>query len=141
MNAFHVDNAHTDGDSIVQFANLNVIHMGDTHMKDVYPLIDRSANGSIDGFIMASEAVLARSDTGTKIIPGHGELANKSDLQRFHDMLVTARASIKSLVDQGKTEDQAVAAKPTAAALVEQWGKGLIKPDDFIRTTYQSLKR
>ena len=140
VNAFHVDNAHTDGDSIVQFANLNVIHMGDTYVKDVYPLIDRSANGSIEGFIMASEAVLARSDSGTKIIPGHGDLANKSDLQRFHDMLLTARASVKALVDQGKSEDEAVAAKPTAA-LDEQWGQGLIKPDDFVRTAYQSLKR
>jgi glyoxylase-like metal-dependent hydrolase (beta-lactamase superfamily II) len=140
VNAFHVDNAHTDGDSIVQFANLNVFHMGDTYVKDQYPLIDRSANGSLDGFISAAEAVLARSDSGTKIIPGHGELANKSDLQRFHDMLVTARASVKALVDQGKSEDEAVAAKPTAA-LDEQWGTGFIKADAFVRMAYQSLKR
>jgi glyoxylase-like metal-dependent hydrolase (beta-lactamase superfamily II) len=124
----------------VQFANLNVIHMGDTYVKDQYPLIDRSANGSIDGFITAAEAVLARSDSGTKIIPGHGDLANKGDLQRFHDMLVTARASIKALVDQGKSEDEAVAAKPFAA-LDEQWGKGFMKADDFARMAYQSLKR
>jgi glyoxylase-like metal-dependent hydrolase (beta-lactamase superfamily II) len=140
VNVFHVDNAHTDGDSIVQFANLNVFHTGDTYVKDQYPLIDISSQGSIDGFISASEAVLARSDAGTKIIPGHGELATKADLQRFHDMLVAVRAKIKALVDQGKSEDETVAAAPTAD-FDAQWGGGFMKPEPFTRMAYQSLKR
>jgi len=140
VNVVHVDNAHTDGDSIVHFTNANVIHTGDTYMKDVYPFIDVSSGGSIDGFIAASEAVLARSDANTKIIPGHGALANKSDLQRFHDMLVKCRANIKALVDQGKTEDEVVAAKPTEE-FDAAWGMGFMKPEQFIRFAYQSLKR
>ena len=140
VNVFHVENAHTDGDSIIHFTNANVIHTGDTYVKDQYPLIDRSSNGSLDGFIKSAEAVLALSDANTKIIPGHGALANKGDLQRFHDMLVTVRGSLKTLIDQGKTEDQAVAAKPTAQ-LDAQWGKGFMKADDFVHAAYQSLKR
>jgi cyclase len=139
VNVFHVENAHTDGDSIIHFTNANVIHTGDTYVKDQYPLIDRSSKGSLDGFIKSSEAVLALADANTKIIPGHGALANKSDLQRFHDMLVTVRGSLKTLIDQGKTEDQAVAAKPTAQ-LDEKWGKGFMKADDFVHMAYQSLK-
>ena len=84
----HVENAHTDGDSIVHFTNANVIHTGDTYMKDVYPFIDVGSGGSISGFIASADAVLSRSDASTKIIPGHGDLANRADLQRFHDMLV-----------------------------------------------------
>jgi glyoxylase-like metal-dependent hydrolase (beta-lactamase superfamily II) len=68
----HVENAHTDGDSIVHFTNANVIHTGDTYMKDVYPFIDVGSGGSIDGFIASADAVLSRSDASTKIIPGHG---------------------------------------------------------------------
>jgi glyoxylase-like metal-dependent hydrolase (beta-lactamase superfamily II) len=140
VNVVHVNNAHTDGDSIVHFTNANVIHTGDTYMKDVYPFIDVGSNGSIDGFIAASEAVLARSDANTKIIPGHGALANKSDMQRFHDMLVKVRANIKALVDQGKTEDETFAAKPTAEFDAE-WGMGFMTPEQFTRFAYQSLKR
>jgi hypothetical protein len=114
--------------------------MGDTYVKDQYPFIDRSSEGSIDGLIAASEAVLSRSDGSTKIIPGHGELANKSDLQRYHDMLVAVRGKIKALVDQGKSEDEAVAAKPTAQ-YDAQWGGGFMNAENFTRFAYQGLKR
>jgi glyoxylase-like metal-dependent hydrolase (beta-lactamase superfamily II) len=140
VNVFHVDNAHTDGDSIIHFTNLNAFHMGDTYVKDQYPFIDRSSEGSIDGLIAASEAVLSRSDGSTKIIPGHGELADKSDLQRYHDMLVGVRGKIKALVDQGKSEDEAVAAKPTAQ-YDAQWGGGFMNAENFTRFAYQGLKR
>ena len=140
VNIVHVQNAHTDGDSIVHFTNANVIHTGDTYMKDVYPFIDVSSNGSIDGFIASSAAVLARSDANTKIIPGHGALANKADMQRFHDMLVKVRGNIQTLIEQGKTEDETFAAKPTAE-FDEAWGQGFMTPEQFTRFAYQSLKK
>jgi cyclase len=140
INVVHVANAHTDGDSIVHFTNANVIHTGDTYVKDQYPFIDVSSAGSIDGLIAASEAVLARSDAATKIIPGHGEVATKADLQRFHDMLVTVRGNVKTLVDQGKSEDDVVAAKPTAE-FDAAWGAGFMNAENFTRFAYQSLKR
>jgi glyoxylase-like metal-dependent hydrolase (beta-lactamase superfamily II) len=140
VNVVHVENAHTDGDSIVHFTNANVIHTGDTYMKDVYPFIDVSSGGSIDGFINSSAAVLARADANTKIIPGHGDLANKADIQRFHDMLVKVRASIQSLIDQGKSEDETFAAKPTAE-FDAAWGQGFMTPEQFTRFAYQSLKK
>jgi glyoxylase-like metal-dependent hydrolase (beta-lactamase superfamily II) len=140
VNVVHVENAHTDGDSIVHFTNANVIHTGDTYMKDVYPFIDVSSGGSIDGFIASSAAVLARADASTKIIPGHGALANKADLQRFHDMLVKVRANLQTLIDQGKSEDETFAAKPTAE-FDAAWGQGFMNPENFTRFAYQSLKK
>ena len=140
VNVVHVENAHTDGDSIVHFANANVIHTGDTYMKDTYPFIDVSSMGSIDGFIAGAAAVLARSDANTKIIPGHGALANKADMQRFHDMLVKVRSNIQILITQGRTEDEVVAAKPTAE-FDAAWGTGFMNPENFTRFAYQSLTR
>ncbi len=140
VNVVHVENAHTDGDSIVHFTNANVVHTGDTYMKDIYPFIDVSSDGSIDGFISASAAVLARSDANTKIIPGHGALASKADLQRFHDMLVKVRANLQTLIEQNKTEDEVVAAKPTAE-FDAAWGQGFMNPEQFTRFAYQSLKK
>jgi cyclase len=136
----HVENAHTDGDSIVHFTNANVIHTGDTYMKDVYPFIDVSSMGSIDGFIAAADAVLSRSDANTRIIPGHGAVATKADLQRFHDMLVSVRGRIQALIDRGMTEDEVVAAKPTAE-FDNPWGQGFMNPENFTRFAYQSLTR
>jgi glyoxylase-like metal-dependent hydrolase (beta-lactamase superfamily II) len=139
VQVIHVENAHTDGDSIVHFTNANVIHTGDTYMKDVYPFIDVGSNGSIDGFIAAADAVLSRSNADTQIIPGHGDLAAKADMQRFHDMLVTVRGKIQALIDQGMSEDEVVAAKPTAE-FDAAWGQGFMNPENFTRFSYQSLK-
>jgi len=136
----HVENAHTDGDSIVHFTNANVIHTGDTYMKDVYPFIDVSSLGSIDGFIASADAVLSRADASTKIIPGHGALASKADLQRFHDMLVAVRGKIQALIDQGMSEDEVVAARPTAE-FDAAWGQGFMTPENFTRFSYQSLTK
>ena len=85
-------------------------------------------------------AVLARSDANTKIIPGHGALANKADMQRFHDMLVKVRSNIQILITQGRTEDEVVAAKPTAE-FDAAWGTGFMNPENFTRFAYQSLTR
>jgi cyclase len=136
----HVENAHTDGDSIVHFTNANVIHTGDTYMKDVYPFIDVSSLGSINGFIASADAVLSRADANTKIIPGHGALANKADMQRFHDMLVAVRGKLQALIDQGMSEDEVVAARPTAE-FDAAWGQGFMTPENFTRFSYQSLKK
>jgi glyoxylase-like metal-dependent hydrolase (beta-lactamase superfamily II) len=140
VNIVHVENAHTDGDSIVHFPNANVIHTGDTYMKDVYPFIDVGSNGSIDGFIASADAVLSRSDANTKIIPGHGALANRADMQRFHDMLVAVRGKIQALIDQGMSEDEVFAAGPTAE-FDAAWGRGFMTPENFTRFAYQSLKK
>jgi glyoxylase-like metal-dependent hydrolase (beta-lactamase superfamily II) len=136
----HVPNAHTDGDSIVHFTNANVIHTGDTYMKDVYPFIDVGSRGSIDGFIAAADVVLSRSNADTRIIPGHGALATRADLQRFHDMLVTVRGRIQALIDRGMGEDEVVAARPTAE-FDAAWGQGFMNPENFTRFAYQSLTR
>jgi glyoxylase-like metal-dependent hydrolase (beta-lactamase superfamily II) len=140
VNVFHVDNAHTDGDSVVHFTNANLFHMGDAFVKDQYPFIDLSSKGKFDGFIAAADSVLARSDANTKIIPGHGDLANRSDLQRFHDMLVKVRGNLKTLIDQGKSEDEVLAAKPTAE-FDAQWGGGFMSAENFTRFAYRSLKQ
>jgi glyoxylase-like metal-dependent hydrolase (beta-lactamase superfamily II) len=140
VQVIHVENAHTDGDSIVHFTNANVIHTGDTYMKDLYPFIDVGSMGSIDGFIAAADAVLSRADANTRIIPGHGALANRADLQRFHDMLVTVRGKIQALIDQGMTESEVVAARPTAE-FDAAWGQGFMNPENFTRFAYQSLTR
>ncbi|HEY1907683.1 MAG TPA: MBL fold metallo-hydrolase, partial [Myxococcaceae bacterium] len=114
LDVIHVAAAHTDGDAIINFHKANVIHMGDTFFNGNYPFIDVDSGGSIDGIIAAADRGLSLSDAGTKIIPGHGALGTKAELQTYRDLLVAVRDRVKALVAQGKTLEQAIAAKPTA---------------------------
>ena len=131
IHAFHVANAHTDGDAIVHFKNSNVIHMGDTFFNGLYPFIDSSSGGNPDGVINAADRVLALADDKTKIIPGHGPVCNKADLKVYRDMLATVNGRIKAMLKDGKKLADILAANPSAE-YDEKWGKAFISPGRFI---------
>jgi glyoxylase-like metal-dependent hydrolase (beta-lactamase superfamily II) len=139
IRGLHVAPAHTDGDSLVHFKKANVVHMGDLFFNGSYPFIDLSSGGSFEGMIAAADQVLATTDANTRFIPGHGPVGGRADLERYRDMLKAVRAAVQPLVAAGKTADEVVAARPTAP-LDEAWGKGFIKPEQFQRIVYASLK-
>ena len=135
----HVENAHTDGDSVVWFADADVFHLGDVFFNGFYPFVDVSSNGSLEGYISAVEGVLMRTTENTTIIPGHGPLANANDLRAYLEVLRTARERIQSAIDSGMSEDEAVAAD-LMADYDEQWGGGFMNPENFVRLSYKSLQ-
>ncbi len=131
----HVPAAHTDGDALVHFPRANVFHMGDTFFHGRYPFVDVDSGGDIDGVIAAANFVLERADADTRIIPGHGSLAGPEDLRAYRDMLETVRLRVARLRAAGRTEDETVAAQPTAD-LDETWGAN---PERFVRAVYRSV--
>jgi glyoxylase-like metal-dependent hydrolase (beta-lactamase superfamily II) len=137
IRAFHVPSAHTDGDVIIHFENADVVHGGDVLVNGRYPFIDVDSGGNLNGIIAAADKVLSFAKPTTKIIPGHGPLASPSDVRAYRDMLVTARDRIQKLVDQGKSADEVVAAKPTAD-LDAKWGA---QSERFVRGAFHSLRR
>jgi glyoxylase-like metal-dependent hydrolase (beta-lactamase superfamily II) len=130
--------AHTDTDIYIHFQKANVIHMGDTFFNGFYPFIDSSTGGKIDGMIAAADKILPLADNNTKIVPGHGPLGNKADLTKFRTMLVTARDRVKKLKAEGKSADEATAAKPLAD-LDADWGKGMFNGEVFVKVVYAAL--
>jgi cyclase len=140
VQAVHVPPAHTDGDSFVHFHKANVIHAGDLFFNGLYPFIDLSSGGSFDGMIGAADRILTIADDKTKLIPGHGPLADRAALKDYRDMLAGIRDRVLPLVKAGKTLAQVQAAKPTAS-YDEKWGKGFLKPDDFVGIVYASLSK
>ncbi len=138
IQVFHVPPAHTDGDAVVRFVKADVIHMGDTYFNGMYPFIDASTGGNIDGMIEAANRVLAGCGAATRLVPGHGPLGDKASLTRYRDMLVAARDAIRPLVKAGKSRADVVAAKPTKA-LDGVWGNGFMKPDDFVAVVYDGM--
>jgi glyoxylase-like metal-dependent hydrolase (beta-lactamase superfamily II) len=105
--------AHTDGDAIVYFREADVVHTGDVFIVGSYPFIDEGSGGSIDGMIDATAALIARTDAGTRFIPGHGPVASHADVVAYHDMLATVRARVADLIRAGDSVSQVVAARPT----------------------------
>ena len=106
---------HTDGDAVIYFSNDNVVHMGDLYFAGFYPFIDGSSGGSLSGLIAGVDKVLARIDAKTRVIPGHGPLSNKRELQAYRDMLVGVHKQLVDFKQQNKSVAEVVAAKPTAA--------------------------
>ncbi len=128
--------AHTDGDITVRFADANVYSTGDLFFCGMYPFINYSSGGSIEGMIRNSAAILKVVDSNTKIVPGHGPLGSKADLQQSHDMLADANEQVSKLIQQGKGLDGLIAAQPTKK-YDTQWGGGFMKPADWLRMMYQ----
>ena len=134
----HVPHAHTDGDVIVRFRKANVVHMGDTYFSFLYPFFDAGTGGSVKGMIAAAERGLALADDATKIIPGHGPLSNRKELKDYRDMLATVAARIEMMMKAGKSLQEIVAAQPTRE-FDALWGKGFLKPEQFVEVVYLSL--
>jgi glyoxylase-like metal-dependent hydrolase (beta-lactamase superfamily II) len=138
LECVHVPPAHTDGDSVVRFRKANVLHMGDLFFNGLYPFIDASTGGSLEGMIRAADRILGEVDDSTQIIPGHGPMAKKADLKAFRDMLAGVRDKMKPLIAAGKTLAEVQAAKPTQA-FDPIWGKGFLTPEQFVAVAYASM--
>jgi glyoxylase-like metal-dependent hydrolase (beta-lactamase superfamily II) len=134
----HYDPAHTDTDISVHFTDADVLHTGDTWFNGVYPFIDYSTGGHIDGMIRATKRTLETGTTSTIVIPGHGPIGNKQDVAASLEMLSATREKIAGLKKQGKTIDEVIAAKPTAT-FDDKWGKGFTTPEMFTRFVYQGV--
>lgn len=136
--AHHVPNAHTDGDSIVTFMPANIIHMGDNYFNGLFPYVDVDGGGTLQGMIAAQDKAISVSDESTQIIPGHGPMATKDDLQKSRDILDDILRRVKAAKDKGLSMEDAVKAVPltdykSLASFIDE--------ANMVRTTYRSLEQ
>ena len=139
LHAFHVANAHTDGDAIVHFERANVVHMGDTFFHGRFPFIDTASGGSIDGLIAAAGEALAVMDGDTRVIPGHGTLAGRDDLQAYRDALVAMRGAVSDMMEEGMSLEEIQAARPIRAQ-AEAWAQERAVEDTFVATLHHGIR-
>lgn len=129
----HTPAAHTDGDSLVHLVNANVLHMGDVFFNGLFPFIDRSSGGGIDGLIRSVEVALSISDAETRVIPAHGDTATRADLVAYRDMLVDVRERVRAAIAAGDTLEAVVQRRPAAAYALAG------DADRFVSAVYDSL--
>jgi cyclase len=134
----HVPSAHTDGDSFVVFEDANIVHAGDIFFNGFFPFIDGTNGGSVRGVISGADAMLALTDGDSQIIPGHGPLGSRDDLQSYRDMLATAYERLLKLRNQGVSVEDAIAKAPLKD-LEADWGNGIFTADKWIGIVYPAV--
>ncbi|MBK3397751.1 MBL fold metallo-hydrolase [Methylobacterium sp. IF7SW-B2] len=135
----HYGAAHTDSDISVRIVEADILHTGDTFWNGIYPFIDYSTGGHIDGMIAATEANIAATTDQTIVIPGHGApVATRAQLQDFRDMLVDVRTTVAALKRRGLSLEATIAAQPTTAHDAK-WYRSVITPALFTRLVYEGV--
>jgi cyclase len=138
--------AHTGGDTIVRFENANVIMIGDFYRNFGYPFIDTNNGGSLKGALEGLDYVMKIAGPDTKLIPGHGTVIKREDIIPYRDMILDLQSKVQQMIRQGKTEQEVVAAKVTAAydakipGALGPAGNGT-SADRFVRMLYGELKK
>ncbi|MBN3519475.1 MBL fold metallo-hydrolase [Algoriphagus lutimaris] len=138
MMVFHMENAHTDGDSFIYFPESNVIHLGDNFPNGGYPFIDINSNGDIEGLITNLNRALFLVNDRTKIIPGHGKVSDRVTLKAFRDMIDTVRERVKTQKDSGKSLEE-IQQMGLSKEWDEDFGKGFINPERFIESIFKTV--
>jgi len=126
----HLPSGHTDGDSAVFFLESNVLHTGDHFFKDRFPFVDLASGGSVGGFIKNIETLLSMVGTDTVIVPGHGSLAGRQDLENYLEMLLATRDEVHKLMKAG-LKLEAIQATGLDQRW-ESWGGGFINEANWI---------
>ena len=144
----HIDDAVTDGDSIVYFRRSDVISAGDIFMTTTYPMIDTKTGGSINGVIAGLNRILdicipkEKQEGGTTVIPGHGRISDEADVLEYRDMITIIRDRIRDAIRKGKTLQEIQAAGLTKdydgryGATTGPWTTTM-----FVEAAYQSLSK
>ncbi len=132
--------AHTDGDAAIYFPDANVIHTGDIFFNKLYPFIDTSSDGGIEGMIRAVDKIISVCNSQTKIIPGHGPLSNLDEFLTYRQLLVTVKDRVKTAIENGKSLENLIASKPLAE-YNEIWGQGFLSDEVFLTIVYNDLSR
>lgn len=138
--------AHTGGDTIIRFENADIIMIGDFYRNYGYPFIDTNNGGSLRGALEALDYLTKIAGPNTKLIPGHGTIIKREDIVPYRNMILDVRSKVEQLIKQGKSEQEVVAAKPTAAYDARVPGAlgavgGTTSADRFVRMLYSELKK
>ena len=130
--------AHTDSDVYVFYEEANVLHVADTWWNGIFPFIDYSTGGNIDGMIRAMERNVTLGDENTIVVPGHGPTGSTKDMKEYLDMLATIRGNVARLKERGKSVDETIAEHPTSVCDAK-FGQFLIDPAFFTVLVYQGV--
>jgi glyoxylase-like metal-dependent hydrolase (beta-lactamase superfamily II) len=137
--------AHTGGDTMIRFENADVIMIGDFYRNYGYPFIDTNNGGTLKGALEALDVTMKLAGPNTRLVPGHGTNINRADIIPYRDMILGVQAKVQQMINEGKSEQEVLAAKVTAPYDAKVPG-GLLpagagtSADRFVSMVYSQLK-
>jgi glyoxylase-like metal-dependent hydrolase (beta-lactamase superfamily II) len=134
VHVFSVPPAHTDGDAFIHFRGSDVLHLGDVFRTNNFPYMDLSNGGRLAGTLEALGIAIGMAGPNTAIIPGHGGVSRREDVVEFRDMILVVMDRVSSLIDEGRSFAEVIAAD-TTAEYEAKWGD----PERFLRGLYPEL--
>ena len=137
----HIPKAHTDGDVMIYFTKSNVLHTGDAFFNGAYPFIDTDSRGSLLGHTAGIRKIIRMINEETKIIPGHGNVANIEDLKYTERMFQYLTDKIAYHVVDKKTVEQVIAMELTKEYDDKGFGDGFITTEQFVSMMYKELAK
>ena len=135
----HMPAGHTDTDSVVMFSESNVIHMGDHFFNGGFPFVDLDNGGTVQGYLNNLERALSWIQSDTQVIPGHGALGTKADLEAFYGVVKDTSIAIRVMKSQQMSKEEIVA--EGLGDMYESWGQGFINEERWIGTVFDSYPR
>jgi cyclase len=106
--------SHTNGDTAVKFVKANVLMTGDVFRSEGFPTPAEVNGGTIMGLLQSIGKFLEITDANTKVVPGHGPVADRAALVFHREVILTVRDRVRQAIREGKTLDQVHDAKLTA---------------------------
>ncbi len=134
IDLMHFGPAHTTGDTAVIFRDRNLVHLGDVFNTSGYPFIDADNGGSLEGVIEFCERVLSELEPGAVVVPGHGNVSDYQGLADYIAMLSDIRDALSSLIEDGASLEQVIAADPTG-----NWDEDRGDPTMLLNRAYASM--
>jgi glyoxylase-like metal-dependent hydrolase (beta-lactamase superfamily II) len=98
VRAYYFGRAHTNGDAVIYFPDLRVIHTGDL-ITEGMPVMDYANGASAVEWVKVLDEIL-KLDFDI-VIPGHGKLLTKENVRTDRQKLVTMNQRMTELVRKG----------------------------------------
>jgi len=132
----HQKPGYSDADAIAHFHKANLVYLGEVFPGDGYPEIDAAHGGTLDGLL---NTINPWAGGTWRVVPARGNVVDGNALKEYRDMIVAVRDHVYAMVKVCKSEEEIIAAHPTAT-FDERWGQGRIAPEDFVREVYAAVK-
>jgi cyclase len=108
IQVWHLPPAHTDGDSVVYFEKAKVLHMGDDLFNSIIPFVDVKSGGSVKGYLLALDKVIAKVPADVTVIPGHGEVTDVAGMKAFRQYIADVLDAAQKAKAAGKSKEDFV---------------------------------
>jgi len=133
----HLPSAHTDGDTAAIFDDGRLVSAGDLYFGGMFPIFHPEHDGSLQGLLKAADFLLEATLPDGRIVPGHGPVTGRSELQAYVAMLQVSVSTVRAGLRRHQSLVQVQ--KAGLPASCEPFSHGFLTTDQWIAQLYQSL--